>query len=139
MQEKKNKRKVFMEHLLFYFMIYAVMFEKHYSGDSYAYNLNPAVNNEGNLALGRLGDYIINRIACSLEFNYVQQQFWVILILIIALAFSTTLVWEKYKDFYNETLPIVDCVFRLSVLVMYANVFVLEWFVVLNYSCNTST
>ena len=47
---------------VFYLLVYGVMLIPHYSADSFAYNVNPLQNNKGNLALGRVGDYIINQI-----------------------------------------------------------------------------
>ena len=95
-KEQLQSKIKFIYLLLFYLIVYGIMLIRHYSADSFAYNMDPLKNNEGNLALGRIGDYFINKIVVFLGGNYVKHQFAFVLFLIIVLAIVSNGIYEHY-------------------------------------------
>ena len=113
--------------IVVFLMFYGIMLIKHYSIDSYTYFANPLQNNMGNLALGRFGDYFINLIICKLNLNYVTHQFLFVGILILTFIFSSKAIYCKYVGAFdfNTTQKVL---IKISIWLMYCNVFVQEWF-----------
>lgn len=115
---------------VFYLLVYGVMLIPHYSADSFAYNVNPLQNNKGNLALGRVGDYIINQIIVKLGGNYVKQQILFVLILILTLAFVTNGLYKFFLNIFSRELVVsAKFVLKVILVLMFCNIFLMEWFI----------
>jgi hypothetical protein len=113
--------------IVVFLMFYGIMLVRHYSVDSYTYFADPLQNNEGNLALGRFGDYFINLIVCKLNLNYVTHQFFFVSILIATFIFSSKALYSKFVKASDFDLT-QKVLIKLSIWLMYCNVFVQEWF-----------
>lgn len=127
LDEKNKFLKEYICDIIVFLLFYGIMLIKHYSIDSYTYFANPLQNNVGNLALGRFGDYIINLIVCKLNLNYVTHQFFFVGILIITFIFSSKMIYGKFVESFefNTTQKVL---LKISIWLMYCNVFVQEWF-----------
>lgn len=129
-KEQLQSKIKFIYLLLFYLLVYGIMLIRHYSADSFAYNMDPLKNNEGNLALGRIGDYFINKIVVFLGGNYVKHQFAFVLFLIIVLAIVSNGIYEHYLKCIAKELTLAqERLLKASIVLMFCNVFLMEWFI----------
>lgn len=120
----KEKGLRYIKRIILFIIVFGVMFTEHYASDSYSYMADKFSYNVSNFSLGRMGDYFINDIMAKLGFDYVRQQKWFILFLIICLAFSTEFIYNIYKKNMNAK---NDILIELGVLALYCNVFIVEW------------
>ena len=128
----KYKEKVFscIITTLFFWSVYRIMLVQHFSADSYRYYANPLLNNKGNLALGRIGDFIVNEIICRLGLNYVRNQFIFVIILILTVSISVELIYNHYIKICNGQINWnKKLVLKSAIILMFCNVFILEWFI----------
>lgn len=132
MEKDKVKAKIIslVVMIAIFFLIYSAMLVRHYSADSFAYNAHPLQNNEANLALGRIGDYFVNKIIVMFGGNYVRNQFIFVFILIMTMAVVSEKIYCHYLKCADEELQLSQkIVLKLSIILMFANVFVMEWYI----------
>ena len=129
-REKKNRFISFTKVIVFYLFVYGTMLIKHYSSDSFTYANNPKQNNIGNLALGRIGDYWVNKIILKFGINYVEQQIIFVTILILTLAVVSEVLYAYYLKLIGHKLKSKqEKILKASIILMFCNVFIEEWFI----------
>ena len=115
--------------IVFYLFVYGTMLIRHYSADSFTYTINPEYNNRGNLSLGRFGAYLVNQIVIKLGGNYVEQQVVFVIILILTLSITTEILYLYYLKLSYKLEGIQKKLLKMAIILMFCNVFIMEWFI----------
>lgn len=125
----KREHKNIIFTVIFYLLSYSLMLYPHYSPDSFFYHENRIANSEGtgNLALGRFGNYIINKIAVFFDFDCIESQLICTIFLILCLSFATEVICRSFNKLYKNDLQ--KHIGRIAVYISFCNVFLLEWFI----------
>lgn len=125
----KDKIKSFFITVIFVLVSYSLMLYPHYSPDSFYYHENRVAmsNGTGNLALGRFGNYLVDKIMVRLDFDYIESQFMCSIFLILCISFAIEIISCKFDKLYENTRQ--KNISKLAIIIAFCNVFLMEWFI----------
>ncbi len=125
----KERRKYYIKEYigfcLFYLIVFAIMLNRHYSIDAFAYSRNSTNAYVGNLNLGRFGNYVVFGLFRNINIVTHQRIFTYILIITLSIV-SCTLYIHLKKHIHNLK---YDIILKTSVIIVFCNVFMIDFFV----------
>lgn len=100
LQKHKEKIFTFIQFLFFYLIGFGIMFNRHYSPDSYLYYRNSSLHYKAHLITARIGAYLAAFL--FKDVNIIVYEKFFILLLIVTLTISSTVVFHHYLKWCSE-------------------------------------
>lgn len=112
-----------------YFVVYACMYVMHYGTDTIYAITNSDIYGKGNIALGRYGCEAVYCLARLFHINYVKSFVFLITIMILSFTFFSTIVSIHIQELLDVEVGFSKWIIIIASVMVFANVFVQEWFV----------
>ena len=121
-----KKRKIWLEYLLIYLVLYSMAFIRHYQTDTYAALMSNGTfgHDQGQLLMGRYGCYVVHAILDIilevLNIGYYEIFHICIFMIIVSIVIVSSIIEKKIIEVTPEGSSIG---IRLCILLIFANVF----------------
>lgn len=117
--------KDYIEFFIFYLIVFAIMLNRHYSIDAYSYSRHYKTVYDGNLSLGRIGNYFVFGLFKNI--NIVTHQRFFTVVFIFVLAVVSCMLYIHIKQ-HMEGIQ-YNIILKMSIIIVFCNVFMMDFFV----------